>query len=168
LDDLAWSLYYDNQLDAAENVAYRAIDLVLEKGQEHLLCNTHRVLGSVHGSKGEKEKAIHHFKSALEIASHFNWHDVLVSNHHDLAGLFLEEGEFDEASAHIEQAKPHAINDPFGLGCAIYMQAKVWYRQCKFEDAKSEASHALEIFEKLGAKDAEGPRDLLQKIERAM
>jgi tetratricopeptide (TPR) repeat protein len=169
LDDLAWSLYYDNQLDAAKNAAFRAIDLIPEKGQERLLCNLHRVLGLILGSKGEKEKAVHHFESALGIASPFNWHDVLFSNHDDLAGLFLKEGEFDEAIAHIEQAKPHAVDNPFWLGCAIHKQASVWYQQNKFEGAKSEASRALEIFEKLGAaKDAENSRDLLQMIEQAM
>jgi tetratricopeptide (TPR) repeat protein len=170
LDCLAWSLYYDNQLDAAENAASRAIDLISsEEGKEYPFCKFHRVLGLVHRSKGEKEKAVHHFKSALEIGSRFNWGDVLFWNHHDMAELFLNEGEFDEASAHIEQAKPHAVNNPYWLGCAIYMQAHAWYRQSRLEDAKSEVSHALEIFEKLGASDDVGnSRGLLQKIERAM
>jgi tetratricopeptide (TPR) repeat protein len=169
LDDLAWSLYYDDQLGATENAASRAIGLISEEGHEYLLCKFHRVLGLVHRSKGEKEKAIHRFKSALEIGSRFSWRDVLFWNHHDLAELFLKEDEFDEASAHIEQAKSHAVNDPFWLGCAIYMQAHAWYRQSRLEDAKSEVSHALEIFEKLGASnDVGNSRDLLQKIERAM
>ena len=36
-----------------------------------------------------------------------------------------------------------------------------------FEEAKSEASHALDVFEKLGAaNDAKGVRQLLEQIDR--
>jgi hypothetical protein len=48
-------------------------------------------------------------------------------------------------------------------------QAIIWCRKRKLEDAKSEASNALEIYEKLGAtKDVEDCRILLQEIEEAM
>ena len=167
LDDLAWSLYHDNQFDAAENAASRAISLIQEKGREHLLCRLQRVLGLISQSKGEKEKAIEHFKTALEIASPFNWPDVLFWCHHDLARLFRDEGELDEANVHIKRAKPHAVNQPQCLGCAMYLQATVWRRQHRLEDAKTELLHALEIFETVGAaKDAENCRDLLEKVER--
>jgi tetratricopeptide (TPR) repeat protein len=171
LDDLSRSLYYDGQLDTAEDAASRAIGLVSEKGQEYFVCKLHWTLGMIHGSKGEKEKAVHHFKTALRIASPFNWHDILFWNHHDLAKLFLKEGEFDEASAHIKQAMTHVVNDVdvHNLACAVYLQACVWYQQRRFEDAKSEGLHALKILEKLSAAtDAERCRDLLQKVERAM
>ena len=46
------------------------------------------------------------------------------------------------------------------------MQAELWEEQHMFEEAKSEASHALELLEKLGAADgAEEVRQLLEKIE---
>jgi hypothetical protein len=49
------------------------------------------------------------------------------------------------------------------------MQAVIWYRQGRLGDAISEASRALETFEKLGAtNDSERCRDLLQKIEQKM
>ena len=169
LDNLAWSLYYDNQFDAAENAASRAIGLVSEKSQDHLLSRLHRVLGLIHRSKGEKDRAIENFKTALEIASPFNWRDVLFWNHHDLANLFCTEGELDEANAHIEQAKSYATDEPHWLGCAIHLGANVWYLQGRLEDAESEALHALEIFEKLGAvDDAETSTNLLQMIRRAL
>jgi hypothetical protein len=48
------------------------------------------------------------------------------------------------------------------------MQAQVWYRELKLEDAKSEASDALQIYEKLGlAKDVRDCRHILQKVEEA-
>jgi tetratricopeptide (TPR) repeat protein len=169
LDELARTFRNNGQLDAAEDAASRAIGLVLEKGQEHLLCRLHRSLGMIHESKGDKEKAVHHYKTALGIASPFNWHDVLFWNHLDLAEVFRNEGEFDEASAHIKQAMPHAVDNTYCVGSAIYLQATIWHRQRRFEDAKSEGLHALKIFEKLGAAtDAGDCRRLLQKVEQAM
>ena len=168
LNYLARLLFDDKQLDAAEEAASRGIGLVSDKGEDHLACKLHRVLGWICGSKGEKEKAIHHFETALGIASPFNWPDILVSTHHDLAGLFLKESEFDKANTHVKQAKSHAVDDPHLLGCVTYMQARIWYLQHRLEDAKSEVSHALEIFEKLGAaNDVANCRDLLQKIKQA-
>jgi hypothetical protein len=68
-NDLAWLLFDDKQLNAAQDVASHAIDLVPEKHQEVLLCRLHRVLGNIYRSKGDKKKAIHHFETALGIAS---------------------------------------------------------------------------------------------------
>jgi tetratricopeptide (TPR) repeat protein len=169
LNVLANVLYYDGQFDAAKDTASLAIYLVPEKGQEYLLCQLHRTLGMVHRSKGEKEKAIHHFRTALAIASPPKWHNDLFWIHLKLANLFLDRREFDDATAHLEQAKPHAANNVFNLGCATYLQAQVWYGQDRLEDAKSEALHALGIFEKLGAeRDAGNSRGLLKLIERVM
>ena len=163
---LTWLLLGDGQLDAAENAALRTIDLLPGKGQEFLLCQSHRVLGKVYRRKGEKEKAIDHFETALRIASPFNWQDELFWIHYDLAQLFLTEDELDDANTHIEQAKSHAVDDAYNLGRAMELQARIWYRQSRLEDARSEALGALEIFEKLGAaQDAEDCRELLQKID---
>jgi tetratricopeptide (TPR) repeat protein len=169
LQALAELFLHDERLDAAENTASRAIGLISGKGQEFLVCQTHHILGKIHRSKGEKEKAIHHFKMALGIASPHNWRNELFWSHICLAGLFLKEGEFDEANTHIEQAKSRAVSDVYNMGCAMYMQANVWFQQDKLEDAKSEALRAFGILENLGAAtDATISRDLLQKIERAM
>jgi tetratricopeptide (TPR) repeat protein len=45
------------------------------------VCQCHRLLGDIHYSKGETEKAIDHFETALGIASSFNWHDQLFWIH---------------------------------------------------------------------------------------
>jgi tetratricopeptide (TPR) repeat protein len=167
LNALANVLFCDYQLDAAEDAASRAIDLISDKGQEFIVCQLHRTLGLVHRTKGEKEKAIHHFRSALVIASPPKWHNNLFWAHFHLADLFRGEREFDDATAHLEQAKLHAADNVFDLGCATYMQAYVWYGQLRLEDAKSEALHALGIFEKLGAeRDAGNSRGLLKLVER--
>jgi tetratricopeptide (TPR) repeat protein len=166
---LAWLFLDTNQLDAAEDVASHAIELVPEKGHELLVCRLHRALGKIYGSKGEKKKAINHFETAIRIGSPFNWHNDLFWIHFSLAMLFYDECEFDDANVHTERLKFHAVDDTYKLGRAMDMQADVWYRQLKLEEAKSEAMHALEILENLGAAQAAGDcRDLLQKIERAM
>jgi tetratricopeptide (TPR) repeat protein len=169
LKDLAWAFYDDRQLDAAQDAASRAIELISGKGLEYIVCGLHRVLGRIYQSKGEREKAIHHFQTALGIASPSNWRDELFWNHYNLAVLFRNEDEFDDANAHIGQAKSQAVGDTYKLGRGMEMQAEIWYQQHRFREAKAEVMHALENYEKLGAaKDMGCCRDLLQNIEQAM
>ena len=128
------------------------------------------VLGEISDSKGENEKAIHRFETALLIASPFNWHEALFWIHHSLAELFREELEFVRANTHNKQAKLHAANDAYTeLGRAIQSQARVWYLQLKLEDARLEVLHAPETYENLGAaSDAKFCRSLLQMVEGAI
>ena len=169
LKQLALVLFEDKQLDPSDDAASRAIDLVEEKDQGFLACQLHQVLGKIRHSKGETTKAIHHFETALGIASPPNWHEELFWIHHSLAELFGSEDKFDEANSHINQAKSHAIDDTYRLGRAMDMQANLWCLQPRLEDAKSEASRALKMYELCGAvDDARVCRDLLQLVERAM
>ena len=157
----------DNQLDAAEEAASRAISLLPEKGQEFILCQTHRWLGDIYHSKREREKALHHLEMALGIASAFRWHDQLLWINYNLARLFLSEARFDDANAHITKAKSYTVNRAYFLGRLMEMQAEIWRREGRLEDATSEALGALEIYENLGAsKDASDCKDLLRNIER--
>jgi tetratricopeptide (TPR) repeat protein len=166
---LARLLFHDNQLEAAEDVASRTIDLATEKGQEIFICRLHQVLGSIYSSRGERRRAIHHFETAIGIATPFNWHDELFWYHLDLAVMFRDGGDFDEATTHSKRAKLHAVDEAYKLGRAMGMQADVWYQQLRLEGAKSEALQALEIFEKLGAaKDAEDCKGFLREVEQAM
>jgi len=168
LRDLAWLLNDDEQLDAAEEAAFRAIDL-LEEDNQTMISEVHNVLGQIYRSKGERQKAIHHLNIALGIVSSLNRHDAQLWINYTLAGLFFDEGSFDDANAHIERAKSHAVNDAYGLGRAMELQAVFWYRQYRFDEAKSEVLRAVEVYGKVGAvKDAEDCRVLLQKIEAAM
>jgi len=163
---LALLFQSDEQLDAAEEAAFRAIDLLPEKGQQFLVCESHQVLGNIYQSKGEIEKAIHHFEAAIEIASHFNWHHELFSAHCKLAVLFLDEGRFDDAQTHIEHEKSHTANNAYHLGLTMEGQAWIWYDQHRLEEAKSEALRTADLFEKLGAaEDLERCREFLQHIE---
>ena len=164
--DLAWLMHDDEQLDAAEEAALRAIDLLPEEGQQSQVCNGHRVLGDISRSKGETEKAIHHLEVALEIASSLNMVRDLFWVHFFLARLFFGEGRFDDAHTYIERAKSHAVNNAYNLGRAMELQANFWYDQRMFDKVKSEASGAADVYEKIGAtEDAEDCRALLRKID---
>ena len=167
LEKLARLLYDDGQFNAAEEAAVRSNKLLPEKGQEYCVCRSHRTLGYIHRSKGEREMAIHHYKVALRTASSFNWHSPLFWTNFSLAELFLAERELEDARAHLEQAKLHALNGPYLLGRAAHLQATILLGQHRPEEATSETLHAIEIFEKVGTlKEADACRILLQDIER--
>ena len=162
---LAWLLYGDNQLTAAEEVTSQAIGFSLSQGDQFLVCQCYRLLGLIHYSKDETEKAIDHLKTALGIASTFNWASEQFGNLHILAAVFLSKGRFDDAHIHIEHAKSHTINDMYNLGRAMELQAECWYRQYMPKEARFDALCAAQIFEKLGAiGELEACRNLLYDI----
>jgi len=151
LRQLAFILLDDGQLDAAEEAASRSIGLVPEIGTQPLVCNSHRILGDIYRSKGETEKAIHHYDISLGIASSVNFHDGLFWAHCSVVRLFLDQGRLDDAHAHIKQAKSHTDHSPYKLGLTMELQAYIWYEQRRFEEARSEALCAIDVYEKLGA-----------------
>ena len=167
LSELSRLLFDDRQLDAAEGAAVQSRKLFSEKGHQYEVCQSHRTLGNIYRSKGDREKAIHHYQVALGIASSFNWPAHLFWVHFSLADLFLAESKFDDAQSHIQQAKSKIPHNLYCLGRAAHLQAKTFHRQSRLEDAESEAFRALEIFEKVGAlRELEVCKDLLHIIER--
>ena len=169
LINLARLLHDDKQLDAAEEAASRAIALIPEERQGFQFCETHRLLGDIYQSKGETEKAIHHNEVALGITSSFDWHDFLFWIYCNLAELLCDEGRFDEAHARIERAEFHAANSSYNLGRAGALEARIWCKQHRLDEARSEALHAADVYEKLGAtRDAEHCRELLKRIEKGL
>ena len=166
LAHLASLLCDDKQLDAAEGAAFRAITLLPEKGQQFLVCEIHQVLGKIYRSKGKTEKAIHHFQVALKIASPFDWHDLLFWLNYELADLLHDQDRFDDTQAHLERARSHAVDNTYNFGMAMELQATVWYKQGRLEEARTEALRAAEVYDKLGATNKmEDCRELLRKIE---
>ena len=163
--DLAWALYDDNQLDAAEESALRTIELLQADGKQFLACQGHRALGSIYTSKGETEKAAHHFEVALGIATSLNSSSDLFWIHYSLANVFSKQTRFDAAHDHIERAKSHADN-AYCLGRAMEFQAGLWFKRGMFEKARLEASHAVDAYMKVGAvADAEDCGELLRGID---
>ena len=168
LRQLAYLLHEDKQLDAAEEAAFRSIDLLPENAQIQV-CQGHRALGDIYRSKREVEKSITHYKTALGIADFFRQHIEQFWIHHSLAELFRDQGRFDEAHAHVERAESLTGSDAYDLGRAVKLRASIWDKQGRLEEAKSEASRAVDAFEKLGAaKDAEDCRELLRSLEEKM
>ena len=168
LQQLTQLLSGDNQLDAAEKAISQSLNLLLDKGEQFWLCEGYRLLGEICHSKGETEKAINHYKTALEIASSSSWHAQQFWILYSLAKLYHEEGRFHDANAHIEHAKSHTANVPYLLGRVMEQQAHFWYREGRLEEAKSEVLCATGVYEKLGAaKDVEDCREFLQEIEDA-
>ena len=164
---LARLLLEDKQLHAAEEATTRAIDLLPEKGQEFRVSQFHALLGNIYRSKGEKEKAIHNCEIAIEMASS-NWHAEQFWPRYFLTELFCDEGAFEDAHTHIERAKSHVVGHEYPLGRAAELLARIWYRQGKLEEARSEVLHAKEIYEKLGiAAGLQKCRNILQEIEEA-
>ena len=163
--ELAKLFFKTKQLDAAEEAASKAIDL-LDEGDQYGVCGCYRTLGNICHSRGETEKAINHFETALRIASSFSWSDHLFLIHRSLARLFFDENGFDDAHTHIERAKSHASNNPYDMGVAMGIQAGFWYKQGMLEEAKSEALRATNVFEKIGATEGvEHCEALLRDIE---
>ena len=164
--NLALFLLDGKRLDAAEEAVTRAIDLFPETGEEFRLCQCHTIIGKIYHSKGEREKAIHHFEEALETASTFNWHGELFWIHYAMAELFCDEGAFDDAHVRAEQARPHAGEDKYRLGRLTELRAHIWFRQRKLKEARSEVLRAKGIYEKLGlATNVQECRYLLQEID---
>ena len=123
----------------------------------------------IYRAKGEKEEAIVHFETVLKIATPPNWREALFWIRYALATLLSDEGRFNDANPHIKLAKSHTVNDTHNLGRVTGMQAWIWYRQHRLEDARPEAFRALKIFEKFEAtQDVLLCRGLLQNIEREM
>ena len=167
-ESLAQLLYHDKQLDAAEEATSRAINLLSDKNEQFVVCGCHSLLGDIYRSRGRTEEAIGHFETILGIASPFNWHDQLFWAHYSLAKLIFAKKRFEDAHAHVDRAKLHAANDTYCLGCAMKLEARFWYKQRRFQVAKSAVLHAADLFEKLGdTKRLEACRANLRKIEKA-
>ena len=166
LVNLAWLLLRKKELDAAEEAAFHAIDLLPEKGEQIRVYDCHRVLGVIYQSMGEPEQTIFHFEIAWGIASSLNWVEQLFWVHSDLAEIFIKQGKFNDAQTHVDHAKSFAANNTYFLARASALQARLWYKQDMFGEARSEALAALGVFEKLGSvNNAESAKWLLQDID---
>jgi tetratricopeptide (TPR) repeat protein len=164
--ELARLLCCDKQLDAAEEAAFQSIDLLSADGDYFDICKGHRALSDIYRSKGETDKAIKHYETALGFASSFNWDHQQFQILHSLAELFYDQGRLDDAHIHIGRAKLHTVNDTYNLGRAMELQARIWDKQGRVEEARSEALCAVGVFERLGTvRELEGCRGLLQDIE---
>ena len=167
---LAWMLRDDNQLDAAERAATRAIELFTEyRLDQYGVCQSHRALGIIRHYKGKIEEAIKNFETALGIASTSKWPKELFWNNYNLAELFFDEKRFDDAHLYVERAKSHVVNDLYLFGRGTQLEATFFHKQQKLEEAKTEALKAIKFFENLGTTlDLDKCRVLIQDIQKEL
>jgi len=93
----------------------------------------------------------------------------LFWDHCHLAYLFRIEDRPDDAQAHIEHAKSHAVNNEYNLGSVMGIQAGIWYSQDRLGEARAEVLRVVEILDKLGAaSDAENCRGFLRDAEKKL
>ena len=115
---------------------------------------------------GEVENAINHLETALRIATSFSWHGRLS---HSFERLFSNGNRLGDAQVHIEWAESHATTKSTQSRSRDPTTGKVWYKQRRLEEAKSEASRAVDVFEKLGtSEELRVCKANLQDIEEAI
>jgi len=153
---LAWLLAEDGQVDAAEEAITRANDFCSDEPTqpEH-----YHVLGHISLARGKTGEAISHHETALGIATSLNSSRQTQSQIiRCLVHLLLKEGRFDDAQAHLEFLKSDAANDIVSLGLAAAIQACVWRRQGRAEEAEAEIARVVVIYQKMGV-----PADFLER-----
>ena len=162
-------LVKDGQVDAAEEAASRILYLSSGRPSQSQLCRYHHALGSIYDARGETEAAISHHEKALGIASSLNLRDEQISFLRRFVSMLLEKERFDDVQVHLEHLKSNGASDPFSLGLAAVIQACIWCQQDRFEEARSEVSHAIEVYERIGASEYLAElKEVLQSIEEQM
>jgi len=150
LQCLALSLVHDNQVDAAEEAASRAIDLFPDGLSLSQLRVHHHILGHICCCRGDTEAAIDHYMKTTGVVRSLNSQDSQTGILPCFLGLLLDEKRLDDTQIHLEQFKSHASNNLLEQGVAMVVQAGIWYQQGKFEEARSEISRAIDAFEEIG------------------
>ena len=148
LRSLALLFTGDNQFDAAEEVTYRATNLSSDEGRQSQAWVHHNTLGLICQSRGETKAAIDHLEAALGIASSLNSQEKQVSILLSLTSLLLEEGRLDDAQAHLERLRSHGATDPYSSCATALLQARIWRQQGRVEEARSEVSRIIDVYEK--------------------
>ena len=154
---LALLLVNNNQVDAAEEAASRAIRLSSDEPSQSQVCEHHHTLGYIYSSRGETEVAIGHLQTALGIATSLDSQIKRATILRYLVQLLLKEGRLDDALVHLERLELDAVNNLFSLGLAAMVQVCVWRREGRFEEAESEVSRIIAVYEKAGM-----PTDFLE------
>jgi tetratricopeptide (TPR) repeat protein len=167
LQCLALLFVKDDQVDAAEETALRAIEV---SGNQSRLYEHHHILGHIYETRGDMEAAISHHETSLGIASSLNSQGKQIGILDCLVGLLLKVERFDDAQVYLERLKSDAVNDPLHLGRAEVMQARIWFHHGRLEEAKYEVLRVISVHEKLRGSVyvLEGCKEVLQEIEEKM
>jgi len=170
LHGLALLFVRDNQVDAAEEAASRAINLPSDGLSQSQLYTRHHILGHIRECRGDTGAAIDHHMKALGIAHSLNSQDKQAMILHCLVELLLKAERFDDAQVYLEHTKLHTINDPARLGVTMVTQARIWYHQGKLEETRFELSRAIGLYEEIGVPTelVGGLKEFLQGVEEEM
>ena len=148
---LALLFVEDDQVDAAEEAASRAINLFSGEPRQSQIYQHHHILGHISHSRGEMDAAFGHLDRALRVASSLNSHSHRSTPIlHCLVQLLLKEGRLDDARVHLERLKSHGVNNIFSMGLVAIIEVCALRQQGRFEEAESEVSRVLGVCEKMG------------------
>jgi len=110
-------------------------------------------MAGIHSIKGHQEKALELLTEALDIRQEHEADDLIpiASIHHDIAGVFYEQGDYLTALALYQEALKalqgnRCHNDPL-TAAALYGMAKVHKTVDSLSEARSTYSQALDIME---------------------
>ena len=157
---LALLFLRDNQFNKAEETAFRSITLLRESSNK-LSSRPYWVLGEIYRIKGNREKAVGYFQTALGLAYFHNQHCQSFWIHHSLVTMFAD------ACDHLEQSKLYAVNNASNLAHVMTLQTHIFYLQGRSEEARSQGLCAIEAFESVGATTtAEVYRDAYSRLEQ--
>ena len=137
---LAWLLAGDGQVDAAEEAASHAANLLSDKPSQSQLCWHYHALGYICDARGEMEAAINHYEKAFKIASSSDLHYEQVVFLRCLVAALLIEQRFDDTRVYLERLKSNGANDTVSLVMAAVIRTCVWCQQGRFKEAMSEVS----------------------------
>jgi len=170
LRHLASLLAQDGQVDAAEEAVSRAANLSSDVPSQHQLYSHHYTLGCIYDARGEMEVAINHYEKAFKTISSLNLPYVQVLSLRCLVIALIKVARFDDARVYLERLKSNGTNDPYSMCLAVTIQIHDLCRQGRFEEARSEASRIIGVFEKIGASgfSVKLSKELFQRIEEEM
>ena len=92
--------------------------------------------------------AINHFDAALGIATSLNSQEAQAAALSYFVVLLSGEEKFYDAQVYIERIK--AVGNPSNLGAVTLIQASLWMKQGRFEEAKFELSRVIGAHEEIG------------------
>ena len=164
LQHLALLFVEVKQVNAAEEAASHAINLLPNEPGDSTHCEHHHILAHICESRGESEEAISHFEKALGIPSSA---EKQMKNLYCFSRLLLDEEWLCYAQACLNQIKSCDTYDPHPPSGAEIRQAYILFVQGRFEEAKFQLLHIVGENEKVGGspKSIEECKVLLQVIE---
>ena len=152
--------------EKSESQAIGLIDALMPTADSTSRGFLHGFLCEIYSCRGDTGKVIFHLEATLRVAS---TRGDRFQSHCELARIYIVEGRFDDAEAHVEHAGSLAANGSSESGSLMLLRARLLRGQGKFEEARSEALRALDLVEEFGGGDhVEEVKDLLYSIDKEM